>query len=122
MLVLQSQSPVDYRLCNQTITVYHADKGTYTRTIHCNAFLDFRKTETVGKDGSRETNNFTLVIPGDTVPVCVGDKVMIGIGAECTTREQWAALIPVKVPNLGVVQFVDPKYWRGKIVHTEASG
>lgn len=122
MLVLQPQSPVDYRLCNQTITIYHADKGKYTRKVHHNAFLDFNKTETVGKDGSRESNNFTLIIPGVVVPVMVGDKVMLGEGAECSTREQWAALIPVKVSNLGVVQHVNPKYWCGNIVHTEASG
>ena len=122
MLVLQSKSPVDYRLCNQTITVYHADKGTYTRTVHHNAFLDFHKTVTVSKDGSREANNFTLVIPGATIPVSIGDKVLIGVGAECTTREQWAALIPSKASGLVVVQSVNPKYWHGKIVHTEASG
>ncbi|MFR4979023.1 MAG: hypothetical protein ACLUDG_08890 [Butyricicoccus sp.] len=122
MLILQPKSPVDYRLCNQTVTIYHADKGTYTRTVRHDAFLDYSKATTISKDGSRETNSFTLIIPGEVVPVSAGDKVMLGEGAECTTREQWAALIPSKVPGLVVVQSVDPKYWCGIIVHTEASG
>jgi len=26
------------------------------------------------------------------------------------------------VDGLGVVKYVDPKYWRGSVVHTEAGG
>ena len=44
MLALRKKSnPVDYRLCNQTVTIYHHDKATdkYTRTvIEHGAFLD----------------------------------------------------------------------------------
>lgn len=117
-------SPVDYRLCNQTVTLYHWDGGnTYTRkVIKEGAFLDFRKTQNVDKTGSKEANSFLLVIPGETVPVAVGDKVMHGEGPEITTREEWAALIPAKVPGLVVVKYVDPKYWHGAVVHTEAGG
>lgn len=122
MLVLRSPSPVSYDLCDQTVTVYHTDGKTYTRKIIRGAYLDYRKTQNVTKTGNTESNGFLLVIPGDTVPVSVGDKVMMGEGPEVTTREQWAALIPSRVPGLVVVQYVDPKYWRGHIVHTEAGG
>lgn len=115
-------SPVDYRLCNQTVTVYHKDGDTYTRTVHTNAFLDFKKTQNVDKTGSNEVNSFLLVIPGPVVPVSVGDKVMLGEGPEIATREAWAAAIPAKMPSLVVVKYVDPKYWRGAVVHTEAGG
>ena len=117
------QSPVDYRLCNQTVTVYH-DNGdkTYTRKVFDNAFLDFKKTQNVDKTGSSEANSFLLVIPGPSVPVAVGDKVLLGEGPEIATREAWAALIPAKVPGLVVVKWVDPKYWHGSVVHTEAGG
>lgn len=117
------QSPVDYSLCNQTVTVYH-DNGdkTYTRTVHDNAFLDFKKTQNVDKTGSSEANSFLLVIPGSSVPVAVGDKVISGVGPEIKTREAWAGFIPAKVPGLVVVKYVDPKYWRGVVVHTEAGG
>lgn len=122
MLVLRPLSPVSYDLCDQTVTVYHTDGKIYTRKVIHGAYLDYRKTQNVTKTGNTEANGFLLVIPGDTVPVSVGDKVMMGEGPEVTTREQWAALIPSRVPGLVVVQYVDPKYWRGQIVHTEAGG
>ena len=114
--------PVDYRMCNQTVTVYHKDGDAYTRTVYERAFLDFKKTQTVDKTGIKEANSFLLVIPGDTQTVFVGDKVFLGIGQEISTRDDWAAFIPSKVPGLAVVSYADPKYWGGKIVHTEAGG
>lgn len=115
--------PVDYSKCSQTVTVYHWDgKETYTRTVYDQAFLDFRKTRNVDKTGSREANSFLLVIPCDSQTVFVGDKVILGEGPEIATREAWAAFIPAKVPGLVVVQYVDPKYWQGRMVHVEAGG
>lgn len=113
---------LSYRLCNQTVTVYRKEGDTYTRRVHRRAFLDFRKTQSVGKTGSREASSFLLVIPGHEQAVFVGDKVMPGEGPEVTTRQQWADLIPAKVPGLVVVQTADPKFWRGALVHTEAGG
>lgn len=117
-------SPVDYRLCNQTITIYRWDgKDTYTRkVIEKGAFLDFKKVQNVDKTGSTEANSFLLVIPGSVVPVSVGDKVLLGEGPEIATREAWAALTPSKTEGLVVVKYVDPKYWHGSVVHTEAGG
>ena len=114
---------VDYRLCNQTVTIYHWDgKETYTRTVRHDAFLDHKKTQNVDKTGSTETTSFLLVIPGASVPVAEGDKVMMGEGPEIADRTAWASLIPSKVPGLVVVKYVDPKYWQGSVVHTEAGG
>lgn len=116
-------SPVDYRLCNQTVTLYHWDgKDNYVRTVREDAFLDFKKVQNVDKTGSTEANTFLLVIPGASVPVAVGDKVFAGVGPEIASREDWAAFIPAKTPGLVVVKWVDPKFWRGAIVHTEAGG
>lgn len=112
-----------YGLCDQTVTVYHREaKDQITRTVHSRAFLDFRKVRNVERTGDRETSGFLLVIPGSTVPVAVGDKVMLGEGPECATDAEWAQLIPTKVANLVVVRSVDPKYYRGELVHTEAGG
>lgn len=122
MLCVRNRPPVDYSKCNQTVTIYHNEGGTYTRTVHRKAFLDFKKTENTDKTGSRESNSFLLVIPCDSHPVFVEDKVLLGEGPEVTTREAWAALIPSKTPNLVVVKYVDPKYWNGKLVHVEAGG
>lgn len=122
MLMLPPRPPVSYGLCNQTVTVYHRDGGKYLRTVHRRAFLDYKKTETTSNTGNREANSFLLVIPGSTVHVAVGDKVMMGEGPAVSTREEWSALIPAKVPGLVVVQYVDPKYWAGAVCHTEAGG
>ena len=116
--------PVDYRLCDQTVTLYHwGGEETVTRTvIERGAFLDFKKVQDVSKTGSREVNSFLLVIPCLESPVSVGDKVLLGEGPELAGRSDWSALIPAKVPGLVVVKWVDPKYWKGRMVHVEAGG
>lgn len=114
---------MDYSKCKQTVTVYHWDgRDTYTRTVIRRAFLDFRKTQNMDKTGSRQANAFLLVIPCEEPCVFVGDKVLPGEGPEVATREDWAELIPAKVRGLVLVQYVDPKYWGGQMVHVEAGG
>ena len=117
-------NPVDYRLCNLSVTLYHWDgKDTVMRrVIEKGAFLDFKKVQDVGKTGSTEVNSFLLVIPCSEIPVAVGDKVFHGEGPEIASREDWAGLIPSRVPGLAVVKWVDPKYWKDRLVHVEAGG
>lgn len=122
MLMRKSYCPVDYRMCRQTVTVYHKEGETFTRTVHKKAFLDFRKNQTVDKIGGREANTFLLVIPGDNQMVFVGDKVLMGEGPKVATQADWAALIPSVTPGLVVVKYVDPKYWGTQMVHVEAGG
>ena len=110
-------------MCNQTVTVYHMDGDSYSRKVIENgAFLDFRKTQSVDKTGSAEANSFLLVVPGEGQAGFVKDKGFLGEGPEITTREAWARFIPANVPGLVVVKYADPKYWNGKLVHTEAGG
>lgn len=117
-------SPVDYRLCNQTVTIYRWDKNeTVTRqVIEKGAFLDFKKIQGIGKTGSTEVNSFLLVIPCSESPVAADDKVLLGDGPEITTTDEWRKLVPAVVPGLVVVKWVDPKYWKGRMVHVEAGG
>ena len=123
MRVIPRENPVDYRLCNQTVTVYHRNgDGDYSTQVFDNAFFDWKKTQNVDRTGAREANGFLLVIPCSVNPLHVGDKVLRGAGAAITTREAWAALIPSKIPGLGVIQSVDEKYWRDRLVHVEAGG
>lgn len=115
----------NYSLCQQTVTVYHNDNGTVTRTVHYPAYLDSKKTENVEKTGSAESNGFLLVIPGSTRACSVGDKVYDGEGPAVPETEiaaWWRSFIPSKVENLVVVRYVDVKRWAGAIVHTEAGG
>lgn len=122
MLCVRPRTPVDYSKCNQTVTVYHQNTDkTVVRTVFDRAFLDFRKNQTIDKTGSRETNGFLLVIPCDTCPVAVGDKVLLGSGPEVDAAG-WPAFIPAKKPGLVTVKYVDPKYWNGNLVHVEAGG
>lgn len=121
-VIVRRSCPIDYRLCCQTVTVYHRDGETYSRNVYTNAFFDFRKTQNVEKTGSREANSFLLVIPEAEQTVFVGDKVMLGEGPEIADRTAWAALIPAKVAGMAVVSYADPKYWGGVMVHTEAGG
>lgn len=109
-------------MCNQTVTVYHKDGDKYIRTVYERAFLDYKKTQSVDKTGSKEVNSFLLVIPGTSQTVFVGDKVYDGIGPEISTPEQWRGFIPSTVSGLVVVSYADPKKWNGNIVHTEAGG
>lgn len=114
-----------YRLCNQTVTVYHHEKesGIYTRTVlEKRAFFDMKKTQNIDKTGSKEVNSFLLVVPCDEQIVFVGDKVMHGVGSEVNTREEWSGLIPSKVPGLVTVSYVDPKFKNDQMVHLEAGG
>lgn len=120
--MLKPTCPVDYRMCRQTVTVYHKDGDTYTRTVYKKAFLDFRKNQTVDKTGSKESNTFLLVIPCDTQAVFVEDKVLLGVGPEITTVDEWRHFNPSTTPGLVVVKYVDPKYWGTQMVHVEAGG
>lgn len=124
MVRVKWRLPMDYRLCNQTVTLYHWDgQETVTRrVIEKGAFLDFKKVQDVSKTGSREVNSFLLVIPCMESPVQVGDKVLLGKGPELSGREDWSSFLPAKVPGLAVVKYVDPKYWQGRMVHVEAGG
>ena len=122
MLTVRRRAPLNYRLCTQTVTVYHQNGEKFTRTVHKNAFFDFKKVQNVDKIGSREANSFLLVIPCESQTVFVGDKVYLGEGPEIATMEQWRAFIPAKVPGLVVVSYADPKYWNGQMVHMEAGG
>lgn len=120
MLCVRLRPPLDYSKCNQTVTVYHLnDDKSVTRTVYTDAFLDFRKNQNINKTGSTESNSFLLVIPGAAVALYVGDKAYLGTGPESVT---WADFIPVKVPGLVTLKYVDPKYWSGAQVHVEAGG
>ena len=120
-MLLLNRPPIDYSLCNQTVTVYSNHGGEHTTTVYPRAHLDFKKTRNVEKTGSPDTTGFLLVIPGE-VTLYPGDKVLMGEGEPVTTREEWAKMIPATTPGLCVVKYVDPKYWNGVQCHVEAGG
>lgn len=124
MRIKRRNAPVDYRLCNQTVTLYHWDgrDSVIRKVIEKGAFLDFKNVQGVSKTGSKEVNSFLLVIPCAEIPIAVGDKVFHGEGPEIATVAEWRKFIPSTVTGLCVVEWVDPKYWRDRLVHVEAGG
>ena len=100
MLRHRQTIPLDYSLCQDTVTVYHREG--LTRQIH-NAHLEFTHQQTVTDGVAQEENGFLLVVPG-ALDIAPGDKVAMG---EHTPM---------------VVQSVKPRYFYGTICHTEVRG
>lgn len=116
---------IPYDLCNDSVTVYHAEGDAVTRAYFERAYFDCKKTENVDRTGSSEANSFLLVIPGDAQACRVGDKVVRGEGPAVPqdgVMQWWRSFIPAKVDELVVVKYVDVKRFGGSIVHTEAGG
>lgn len=80
--------------------------------------MDFRKNRNVDKTGSAETNSFLLILPPE-YSAFVGDKIYFGEGEETV---DWLQFVPAKVQGLVVARFIDPKYYAGKLHHTEVGG
>lgn len=112
--------PLDYSLCDQTVTAYRRGKDGVSRTVHPRAFLDFKKVRSVEKTGSDGAMSFLLVVPGDA-DIRDGDKVLMGEGPEIGPAD-WASFIPAKVRCLCVVRWADLKHWDGEVCHVEAGG
>lgn len=121
--------PLDYRHCDQTVTVYHADAADrrVTRTVLHGAHLDPHRVQTVDKTGSTAGTGFLLVIPeraaafGSGYTLAAQDKVLRGEGPT-VSYEEWGKFIPALVEGVCVVKYVDEKYWGGARCHVEAGG
>ncbi len=119
MLIRRNSVPLDYSLCNQTVTVYH--RQTLARTVVENAYYDYRQEETVDDGQADSSVRFSLIVPG-RLEIQPGDKVLPGRGSALEERTQWMRLTAGAVPGLGIVKSVSPKYWKGTVCHTEIKG
>lgn len=119
MLRLKQTVPLDYALCDRTVTVYHREG--LTRQVVTQAYYDIKSGTSV--DGTREdaAAEFLLIVPGD-LNIRPGDRVVPGIGPELSGKAGWANLAEGAVEDLGIVRTVSRKYWRGSICHTEVRG
>lgn len=125
-------APLQYPLCCQTVTLYHADPEahTITRTVVQGVHFDTRRRETAaggsGPAGSAATA-FLLIIPekhaafGRDYTLEPHDRVLAGTGPE-VSYTQWLDFTPAKVPGLAAVQYVDCKTAAGQTAHVEAGG
>ena len=116
MLKPMKNVPLDYSLCQDTVTVYHREG--LTRQVLENVHYEHTTRRAVEDGIARVSRSFHLVIPGECA-VFPGDKVLRGIGPE---EVSWDQLLPETHPTLGIIASVQPRYYRGKLCHTEARG
>ncbi len=109
------QCPLDYSLCDQTVTVYGIRDGAVTRQVFENAMYQHWQKASVETDGKSCDTGCLLIIPGQA-DLRPGDRVCPGVGPEST---EWAGLLPVLVPGLSQLTQVRPCYWQGQVCHTE---
>ena len=116
MLKPISNVPLDYSLCNMTVTVYHREG--LTRQVMEGVHYEFTSRREVTGGIEEKSRGFLLVVPGER-DVRPGDKVLLGIGPEISG---WDDLLPETTDTLGIVTSVQPRYYNGRIIHTEVRG
>lgn len=110
-------NPLDYSLCNQTVTFYRKTGEQIRREVAGNCHLSCKYREATESYGKSLEKKFQLIIPaGGFAPQC-GDRVYAGIGPEEVT---WETFLPALIPALYEVSFVSPCYWEGELAHWEA--
>ena len=110
--------PIDYRLCDQTVTVYRLQAGKVARTVVEQAYYRWQVEQVTDELGSRQETLFSLILPGDH-KLLPGDRIYAGIGPEISAQ-QWGNFLPVAVSGLSQIQYVKPCYWQGEVCHIEA--
>lgn len=109
-------NPLDYSLCDETVTVYRRMGEGITRQVVEHARL-IRQTSTPTESyGKSMEKKFLLIIPGD-FSLRPGDRIFAGIGPETVA---WEDFMPACVEELYEISFVKPCYWDGELVHWEA--
>ena len=116
MLKPISNVPLDYSLCQDTVTVYHREG--LTRQVLEGVHYEFTSRREVEGGIAQVSRGFHLVIPGEG-RIRPGDKVLLGIGPELSA---WNDLLPETCDTLGIVTSVQPRYYHGRLTHTEARG
>ena len=114
MLILRKGSQPDYRLCNQTVTVYHREG--LTRQVFEKAFYEYtrQRARSAGVDTHEE--DFLLVIPGNEQMLFPGDRVVLGVGPEIRS---WGELNRQNFPTLSEIGQVRCRFFGGRMVHCE---
>ena len=108
--------PLDYSLCDQTVTLYRRRGEVIFRQVVENALYRHTLRQVSDQLGTRLEGLFTLIIPGDA-QLQPGDRVMAGVGPETV---DWSSFVPSAVAGLCQVAYVTPRCWQGEICHTEA--
>lgn len=111
--------PLDYTLCDQTVTVYHKSGNQIHRQVMEGCFYSWKEVQQEDEFGIRRETLCQLILPGDEKRIYIGDRVIEGIGPEIGDTD-WAAFLPVLVEGLAEINYVMPCYWEGTLCHKEA--
>ena len=108
-------NPLDYSLCDQTVTLYRKQDHGITRQVLTDCGLSASVSTPTESCGKSLEKSFRLIIPGN-LPVFCGDRIYAGIGPEAT---DWGSFVPAAIPGLYEISFVKPCFWAGEITHWE---
>ena len=109
-------NPLDYSLCDQTVTLYRMDQGKLRRRVVTNSYFQPRQTQKRDLYGKSRHKEFLLIIPGQ-MDLRFGDRVVAGMGPE---EVQWETFLPGFTDGVYEVDFVQPCFWEGQLCHTQA--
>lgn len=112
-------NPLDYSLCDRTVTIYRRQGNQVLRQVVDNCFFSRQEALTLDVLGGRKEITFQMIVLGNSQQIFPGDRVLEGVGPEIAV-EQWSGFIPAKVANLVEVSYVTPCYWEGERCHIEA--
>ena len=110
-------NPLDYSLCNQTVTFYRKTGEEIIRQVAENCHLSCKYRETTESHGKSMEKKFLLIIPAGSFVPQPGDRIYDGIGPG---EVDWQQFIPALVPEVYEISFVMPCCWDGRTVHWEA--
>ncbi len=111
--------PLDYSLCDRTVTVYRKQGDSVLRTVLEGCYYSWQTVRKVDALGACQEVKFLLIVPGNEQKVFPGDRVYDGIGPELEVRD-WPRFLPGAVPGVGEVSYARPYHWQGRLCHTEA--
>ena len=111
MLQHRKNIPLDYSLCQDTVTVYRRE----SLTRHILRGVHFEATERRSADTGRERDEwgFLLIVPGG-FDIRLGDRIAFGEGPEIAAWADTAGY-----PTVGAVKHCR---FRGRLCHTEVRG
>ena len=108
-------TPLDYSLCDQTVTLYGIREGVLLRRVAENCRLAVTEGIHESVHGKSRLRTFLLIIPGD-FDLRPGDRICAGVGPE---EVNWQTFVPAFTDGVYEVGRVKKLLWEGEVTHIE---
>ena len=108
-------NPLDYGLCDETVTIYRRNEGLVSRQVADNARLIRQTSTSTESYGKSRAKKFLLIIPGD-FDLQPGDRIYDGFGPE---EVEWQMFVPAFTDDLYEVGRVKKQLWENEVTHVE---